>query len=251
MPRAAGERFDRLNSLLEAQAQQPGSLAVCWDKNANGVRAFGLFENSKALFQAMTQSKDKSMLNGYEIVPQNRACKLHLLIGWIGEQDLHHARIKAAVQTLREGCQEIFYECRDGINVHISCGTRKLPHGGLYKHSYHLVSPTICFRESSCGKQLELVKLLYQDPIWFDKVDGRPKCCVDLGIYTKNRPIRLPSCSRFGLEAPMIRINTDPSNSNDPFTASFTDMADPEAWKPFILTEGIEDFIISSESKAA
>jgi hypothetical protein len=96
-----------------------------------------------------------------------------------------------------------------------------------------------------------LIKLLYEDPVWFDKVEGRDKCCVDLGIYTRNRGIRLPFCCKFGLQVPMIRINTDPSDPDDPLTASFTDMTDPEGWKPFILTEGLEDLIVGCDDPAA
>jgi hypothetical protein len=209
--------------------------AVSWDKSKGGNKLYGLFETAGTYYEGLATCKNQSKLNGYEFIPQNRACKLYLDVEWVGALDSEHARLKKIVRRLREGCRDEFK--LDPAKVYVCASSRKSGSDGQYKNSYHVVCPSLVFARNNCGEMKRFVEDLFHAEEFKDLVEGKSKSCVDLAVYTKNRVIRTPFCSKFGAQAPFIRISGDPIDVNDAYTSSYTDIKDPEAWGPFILTE--------------
>ena len=70
---------------------------------------------------------------------------------------------------------------------------------------------------------------------WHWVKDGKKKeHVIDMSVYSRYRPMRLPLCCKSG-GAPFVRISGDPFDENDAFTAEFAE-DDPAAWRPFAIS---------------
>jgi len=75
---------------------------------------------------------------------------------------------------------------------------------------------------------------------WHWVKDGKKKeHIIDMSVYSRYRPMRLPLCCKSG-GAPFVRISGDPFDENDDFTAKFAE-DDPGAWKCFAISNPVTD----------
>jgi hypothetical protein len=68
---------------------------------------------------------------------------------------------------------------------------------------------------------------------------GNGKHVIDMLVYSRNRVIQLPRCSKDCL-APFLRISGDPFDQNDDFTSEFNEH-DSDAWGPFAISNPVTD----------
>jgi len=84
MPHEAGiwfPRFKKMFTHCEASHQPHWLFSVCWDRNSQGSKVFGLFEGASQYFRVVQQMFPGSVC-GYELLLENRPCKLYLDAEW-------------------------------------------------------------------------------------------------------------------------------------------------------------------------
>ena len=118
----------------------------------------------------------------------------------------------------------------------MTCGSRANDVG--YKNSYH-VHANVCFPNNHNGDMKAFVKLLVDTklsgPEWtWKRQSGEAESVVDMRVYTKNRPLRLPGNCKPG-QTPHVRISGDPTDEGDVFRSSYK-FEDPESWRPCIVS---------------
>lgn len=232
-----GDWFSKQNRALH-QFQQNQGFLVAWDICSDSAyKCYGVYPDEKTFFEKLLSMKSKNNRCGYELIPENTPCKSYVDVEWEGSQDTEHDRIRSIVKKLREFCHH--QANANDIEVYVSCSSR-LVEGGIYKNSYHITIPSIMFHRNHDGQMKEFFSKFceqYHDiPVWYTTSDGEQKCCVDLAVYTTNRCIRLPHCSKKGAGVAFARISGDPHDESDRFISRY-DENNSDSWLPFILTK--------------
>jgi hypothetical protein len=207
---------------------------IAWDKDDKGKKVYAFYDDPASFYLALAPLERR---HGYELIHERARCLFYLDIEWLGPEDDDHVKMQWIADKLRAICEERF-----GLNpeLYVSCSSRPAKEDGLYKNSYHLVARSLAFQNNHDGAMLRLAQALcaFGTPAHHEWLVG-DKCVVDLAVYTKNRLVRLPFCSKFGSPVPFVRISGAPLE--DDFSGYFDDVADPDAWSPFVLTAKAPD----------
>jgi len=190
------------------------SLRVCFDKKKWDnvkcgwvvVKVYASYSSPTAFFENM--GKDSAAIWGYEFITPNRPCSVHFDFDGKGVKDGDHSTLRQRLKELRAFLKSEFGIDRVGICVW--CGSRETAKG--YKNSYHVVIYTLHAANNEVLKHLI-------NQIW----PGEPEGGVDKKIYTRNRPFRMPGCSKLellkngevGEDAPLTLITKDPFDPDD------------------------------------
>jgi hypothetical protein len=210
---------------------------VAWDKNNEGKKVYGFFDEPVTFFRDLKAEGN----HGYELIQENTRCILYFDIEWIGPNDENHVKMQMISDKIRSHCEKTF-----DINpeLYVSCSTRAAGNN-LFKNSYHVTAPNIVFENNHDETMLQFVRDMCEGDFWYY---APGKCYVDTSVYTKNRLVRLPFCSKFGSATQFMRISGDPME--DDLSHKFDNPADYESWRPFILTNPIVDgnaFVVESK----
>ena len=102
-----------------------------------------------------------------------------------------------------------FYPAVGEPEIHVVCSSRPAPHLCI-KHSYHLVVSNLIFANNHDGQMRKLFIVPPEDDdalFWTPADTMAKKSIIDLSIYTRNRCIRMPLCTkRVGGSKPFARI---------------------------------------------
>lgn len=228
-----GTWYRRQADAMQQLDSRPGHVIVAWALG-DGKRGYvyGLFE-SMALFYKNLCKTPPAKRVGFEIIRKNTPCLLYLDVEWVGEADPEHAGIRRLCQRLREHCREKYGW--DALRLYVTCGSRE--HNTGYKNSYH-VHANVRFDNNHDGGMKGFVTGFVRERLGGDewkwvRESGEPEHWVDLRVYTKNRPLRLPGNCKPG-QTPHVRISGDPADEADPFRSDY-DFEDPESWQRCIV----------------
>ena len=220
--------------------RQQGGFLVAWDKFDSGAKVYGVYEDVETFYDKLLAVSERC---GYEIIPAETRCVLYLDVEWKGQEDSSHKRIRTVVSKLREYCQP---KLKPGQNlkVYVCCGSR-LGEDGSFKNSYHLAIPTVIFRNNHDQSMKIFVSKFceqHEHDDWMFERNKKEelKCVVDLNVYSTNRCIRLPHCCKRGTSVPFARISGDPEDTSDSFVSHF-DIHDHESWRPFLLSNPVQN----------
>ena len=223
-----GQWFWDQASMLRANADNCAFTAA-WDKEKDkGNKLYGLYPDPQTFYNSLLQNAPGQRW-GYELVPQNTKCRLYCDIEWVGSEDKDHRKLRWILNELSTHSVESFNLSPD---LFVCCSSRSQSKG-QFKNSYHLVSPSVVFQRNHDGDMHRFFSELCQGEDWYYDKDGEQKCYVDLGVYTKNRCVRLPLCCKKGSTVPFVRISGDPRNAEDLTSCYAPD--DPDGWLPFLL----------------
>lgn len=219
-----------------------GGFAVAWEMKPwtcpktgckNTWFRYGVYECADDFYTALyTLPTDKRY--GYELIPADTPCRNYADVEWMGERDATHKILKILVAVVRTHCKN---EYQHDPELAVACSTR--PAGpGLWKNSYHIVVGGLVF-QSNHGAMKAFwadIQALLPGAEWHWDNNGQQTHVIDMAVYTRNRVMRLPLCSKRG-GVPFTRISGDPLDVHDDFT-SFQPSAgdDPEAWEPLIVS---------------
>jgi hypothetical protein len=197
--------MDSQKLMLEIYHADQG-LAVGWDTE-HGGKMFGAYPScmSKEEFMQLLLDVPCMRRNCYELLVDNVPCKAYADIEWEGQQDPDHSILRNLVAAIRAKINEVY-----SINplMYVCCGTRPTKENPeIYKHSYHIVCSNLIFERNNDG----LMKSLFTSISGFTWMDGvEEKAMIDSRVYTKNRHFRLPHCTKYGSNTPLLRISGDP-----------------------------------------
>jgi len=176
--------------------------------NDRVVKVYGLFSSSKAFLDCLRRlsSVERCM---YELIPEDSLCRAHADIEWIGDPSEGHRRILMVLEALRQKIRVDFPH--QTAEVYVLCGSRELKNKE-FKHSYHVIVGNMFFPSNHDGDMEEFFKSVCVGSDFFYEHQGKRKCIVDPSIYSRNRCFRAPYCTKFGENAPLIRISADPGD---------------------------------------
>jgi len=159
-----------------------------WQIPDTQAMCFGVYENFNA-FMLDVQTKEPGKRYGYEIIRADVPCRLFFDIEWVSEVfDLKHEFLGRFVNVLHQVFANRFG--RPPV-LRTTCDTRILKDGSK-KNSYHLLEVSHVF-ENGHGKG-SLMQLVVSDVL--ELLSAEDRKCVDKGVYTRNRPMRTPLCSK-------------------------------------------------------
>lgn len=238
VPRGSCLCSSYLNQAL-ARASLEQFVVACDKIENSGSKIFAVYDNPHIFYKALLQEPKENRCS-YEVIRQNSACKLHFDVEWEGAEDSTHETVKEFIRFLRAYFAK-FLGCEQKLEIYVLRGSRN-GKGGIFKNSYHIVSPSIMFCRNHDGRMKEFVSELSRNENlkkFRYEHNGKDKSYVDTSIYTINRCFRLPHCCKKGTDVPFERISGNPFDEDDSFTSKY-DPAEEESWLPFILT-GSED----------
>jgi hypothetical protein len=227
-----GQWFHRLKDAVEAW-QEAGAcgFVVGWDKNNTGAKVFGLYRSAQVFFDALGLHKGPRY--GHEVLCEDTRVKLFLNIGWETDSaDGDHVQITTILDTIRVWLESSGY--RYPV-LHTACSSRRLA-SGKFLYSYHVISPSVTFRNGYCCEIRSMVANLAT-------VVSRTHliACVDTSLYTRNRSMRMPHCCKFGDSVPFVRISDDSGRLLRLETARTRfPVTDPSSWKPLLVCENVK-----------
>ena len=215
------------------KALKPGHIVVAWALG-DGKRGYvyGVFESMARFYEYLLETPPSKRV-GFEIIREDTPCLLYLDVEWVGDADAEHASIRRLCLLLREHCREKYGW--DSLRLWVTCGSRA--HNDGYKNSYH-VHANVWFPNNHNGDMKALVqnfvrtKLSGAEWTWHRK-SGGAEHRIDLRVYTKNRPLRLPGNCKPG-QSPHVRISGDPTDEGDVFQSTY-EFSDRESWGPCIV----------------
>jgi len=224
-----GTWYGKQAKALKVHASKPGHVVVAWALG-DGKRGYvyGVFESMARFYEYLLETPPAKRV-GFEIIREDTPCLLYLDVEWIGDADPKHAGIRRLCQLLREHCREKYGW--ESLRLWVTCGSRA--HNDGYKNSYH-VHANVWFPNNHNGDMKAVVqnfvrtKLSGHEWTWQRK-SGGAEHWVDLRVYTKNRPLRLPGNCKPG-QTPHVRISGGPTDEGDVFQSSY-EFTDPESWR--------------------
>lgn len=229
--------FKQDDMLQEWQTQGSVGFTVAWDKyEGRGNKVYGLYKDANEFYVNLADVNESKRC-GYELIPRETSCKFYADVEWEEtDADIEHVKIKSIVQEIRR-----FYKkfSTKQLSIYVSCSSRKTKNG-LHKNSYHLTSPDIVFSNNHDGTMEKFTIALCEgnEYLHYTGPNDELLCYIDLRVYTQNRCIRLPYCSKMGSRVVFRRISGPPTDLNDHMTyVTEYDMLDPESWRPFIITD--------------
>ena len=217
---------------------------MAWDKKSTdngeqrkcdrkGAKVYGFYASVKDFYMDLL-TLPAGRRYGYEMIVENKPCRNYTDVEWEGDHDAKHEKIRVFVRHLRAYCKKA-HPCEAELVV--SCSTRVINEtAGRWKNSYHIVVTNLVFKNNHDGVMAEFWNQFktecLADDEWHWIKDGAKKHCIDTGVYTRNRPMRLPLCSK--RETDLVsdiafqRINGHPLDPDD-VSASTYDETDPDA----------------------
>jgi len=212
--------FTKQDCMIEVASDM--DFMVPYDIEEGGSKAYALYDSPAAFYKDLRNSNR----NAYELIRPNRPCPLYFDIDYYGPEDDTREQLGVIVKHIRNHC---FQALKRDIDINVLAGSRQTKKG--FKNSYHIVSPTVVFDANNDKTMLNFVKDICSDADFpFAGVNGG----FDLSVYTKHRCMRLPLCTKFGSDIPLVRISGDPLE--DDFTHRYDDPEDKESYAPFILS---------------
>ena len=217
-----------------------GAFPVAWDKKPTdkkkGMKMFAFYPSVHDFFLALC-TLPVCQRYAYEIIVENKPCRTYADVEWVGERDNKHEAMRLLVQLLRDYCWRA-YKC--SAEVFVACSSRAVDaKEGSWKNSYHLVIKNLVFQNNHCGGMKAFWENFVAEHLrgdqWYWLNNGKKTHCIDMHVYTRNRVMRLPLCSKRGTDVCFHRISGDPLDADDEFTSRF-DEADPDAWRPFVIS---------------
>jgi hypothetical protein len=239
-----GHWFMQQASMLEASTHvlpdsNKSAFFVGWDKDPEkGSKLYGLYPNPTTFYSHLLLL-DADQRFGYELIPENTSCKLYMDIEWDDQgQDKGHVKIKWILDKLRKYSKATINHDRM-LEIYVCCGSRQKD-DKIFKNSYHVVCPTIVFDRNHDGEMKNFMIGLCSgedsSEWYYLNAKREKKCYIDLGVYTKNRLIRLPGCCKKGSNVPLLRVSGDGFDPEDKMVSQYDDMNNPEYWCPFIIS---------------
>ena len=232
-------RQERLLAAKRAAFSDGRGVAIAWEKEQSGY-VYGLHD-SMSDFYAALRKLPVGKRHGYELVLTDTRCRNYADIEYKGPRDVAHEKIHGLVAQIRTYCIEKY---KRNPKLAVCCSTRLVDPSDpeLWKNSYHIVFQDLVF-QSNHGSAMkafwtDMTALLSGDEWHWDN-KGKWTHIIDMGVYTRNRVMRLPLCSKRG-GMPFTRISGDPLDTNDDFTSKFTE-DDPEAYEPFVISSPVID----------
>ena len=159
-----------------------------WQKPNSKAFCYGVYENFNA-FMLDIQIIEPGKRYGYEIIRADVPCHLFFDIEWVSEMiDVKHEFLGKFLKVLHQ-----VFSKRFGRQpaLRTTCDTRSLKDGSK-KNSYHLLEESFVF-ENGHGNG-SLMQLVVSDVL--ELLSPEDRKCVDKGVYTRNRPMRTPLCSK-------------------------------------------------------
>jgi hypothetical protein len=210
---------------------------VAWQKqskkDSDGVKyMYGLYEDVEGFFAEMHKCPEGKR-SGFELIPVFRECAAYADFEWEGEEDTEHSKMRLVVSEVRSVFEE---EHNRVAEVYVCCSTRQK--GETWKNSYHLVVKNLVFATNHGGAMKAFWKRIQDrlsDDEWYWDNKGKRTHILDMAVYTRNRLIRLPLCSKRG-GTPFKRINGDPFDENDALTSVYDDGDFDQGFRPFVVS---------------
>lgn len=218
----------------ELKADGLSPLALTWDSTgkSSGSKIYSVCESAQTFFDLLIKHPVNKRW-GYELIPENGPVRGYMDIEWFGEADTAHVKIEPMMKDLRKKLVEHF---KVEPAIYVCCGSRPDKKG--YKNSYHVTVENIVFQNNHDGQMLHFFDMQDKD-IWYYTNPTGDFCPVfDNSVYSRNRCIRLPLCTKKGSTVPFIRISEDPFE--DKFGVEIGE-EDVDELLPFVLTNPPED----------
>ena len=227
-----------LNEMKFCEMKRRGALfAVAWQKqskkNSEDVKyMYGLYENVEGFFAEMHKCPERAWY-GFELIPVSRECAAYADFEWEGEKDTEHSKMRLVVSEVRSVFEE---EHNRVAEVYVCCSTRQKSE--TWKNSYHLVVKNLVFKTNHGGAMKAFWKRIQDrlsDDKWYWVNKDKRTHILDMAVYTRNRLIRPPLCSKRG-GTPFKRINGDPFDENDALTSVYEDGDFYQGFLPFVVS---------------
>jgi len=188
---SGGDWYYQQKDVLEACIVKYGALSGfvgAWQKPNTKAFCYGVYENFNA-FMLDVQTIEPTKRYGYEIIRADVPCRLFFDIEWISEiVDAFHEFMGRFVKAVHQ----VFEKRFGSVPVlRTTCDTRVLKDGS-YKNSYHSLEGTLVF-ENGHGNG-SLIKVVFNEVL--DLLSPEDRKRVDKGVFTRNRPMRTPLCSK-------------------------------------------------------
>jgi len=223
-----------LNEMKSCEMKRRGAgFAVAWQKDSDDVKyMYGLYEREEDFFAEMCKCPEGAWY-GFELIPVLSECAAYADFEWEGEKDTEHSKMRLVVSEVRNVFEE---EHNRAAEVYVCCSTRQK--GETWKNSYHLVVKNLVFATNHGGAMKAFwgrVRDRLSGAEWYWDNKGNPTHILDMAVYTRNRLIRLPLCSKRG-GAPFKRISGPPSEKNDALTCVYEDGDFDQGFLPFVVS---------------
>ena len=183
------------------------SFRVCFDKKKWDtdkrdwviVKVYGFYASPRVFFENLHQ--DGAANWGYEFITEGKRCNAYLDVEWYAVPDCDHNAMGQILKMLRAALMSKLGI--DRAEIYVWCGSRETPNG--YKNSFHIIIPTL-----HAASNKDLAHLF--EEIWPNGflIPGQVKSLIDMSVYSRNRPFRLPGCAKHGDDVSMRLITKDP-----------------------------------------
>ena len=227
--------FFRQTPMLDAMKRRGAGFPVAWQtrkKDSNEVTfMYGLYEDVEGFFAEMRKCPEGARY-GFELIPDLRECVAYADLEWEGEEDAEHIKMRHVIKVVRS----VFEKAHNRkAEVYVCSSTRRKRE--TWKNSYHLIVKNLVFKTNhgAMKRFWQQIKTLLSDAgCYWDNKDKQTHI-LDMGVYTRNRLIRLPLCSKRG-GTPFKRINGDPFDENDALTSVYEDGEIYQGFLPFVVS---------------
>jgi hypothetical protein len=227
--------FFRQTPMLDAMKRRGAGFPVAWQTRKKDIDdvayMYGLYEDVEGFFAEMCKCPEGARY-GFELIPDLRECVAYADLEWEGEEDAEHSKMRHVISVVRS----VFEKAHNRkAEVYVCCGTRRKRE--TWKNSYHLIVKNLVFETNhgAMKRDWQKIKTLLSDAgCYWDNKDKQTHI-LDMGVYTRNRLIRLPLCSKRG-GTPFKRINGDPFDENDALTSVYEDGDFYQGFLPFVVS---------------
>jgi hypothetical protein len=181
--------YCRQTPALELKKTNGSGFVVAWDIESGGM-VYGYYESAEEFYKCLLDNpKDKRY--AYEVIPEGHSCKGYLLVSWLGPIDAEHDKLKMISKVLRAKIKSTYNKT---AALHVLCASTRTANLYIIQHSYHIVVENVVFDCNHDGKMKAFFSLDTTEDWFYTTADGKRKSIIDLGAYTKNKPILMPLC---------------------------------------------------------
>ena len=239
--------------MLEAYRANDGGFTVAWDTIAGkGSKAYGLYPSPEDFYANLLRNPPTERF-GYELIPENMACKAYADVEWMGKPDPNHTLLKRLITFFRKRAAEWYPDILGQLEVYVACGSRSTE-GGHFKHSYHVTIHNLVFPCNHDNLMKRFFTLPntsdYSEFYWTD-AKGSSKCAVDMSVYSRNRVFSLPYNTKRSCSVPLLRLSNDPYD--DDLTGEYN-IENADDVLPMVLTNierGADTYYVPLAPEAA
>ena len=230
--------------------------AVAWGFKDRPGYMYGFYSDIDAFYSNLLRVPAGER-RGCELILADAACKNYADLEWVGPRDVRHEKLQEIAKRLRAFSQAA-YKCSAGF--YVCCSTRRKELKELkelkdskWKNSYHIVFDNLVFDNNHGGAMKDFWERFVESELsgdeWHWDNGGKQAHVIDMSVYSRNRPMRLPLCCKAG-GVPFVRISGDPFDENDDFTAEFAE-DDPAAWRCFAISNPAPDNCNNNTTKVS